>query len=109
MSDNEATGNNLVLVVHEVEETRHGIQELLRTSGYRVDLARGEEDAILAARRRPPNLILISPCGTASQIVAIANRTRERSGLPKEIPVVIFCVQMLPEGSELQIGMNVHL
>jgi CheY-like chemotaxis protein len=108
MFDEKTTGA-LILVVHDVEETRDGIESLLQASGYRVDPARSEEEAVWRARREPPELILISLCGPEAQVIAIAHRVRQRSGLPQRVPVIIFCVETLAEGAELEIGMNVHV
>src|SRR5215218_4507609 len=51
----------LILVVEAVEETRDGIEKLLKTDGYRIEPARGEEDAVARAMRQAPDLILVSP------------------------------------------------
>jgi PleD family two-component response regulator len=56
--NNEAQQNPLILVVEDIEETR--IERLLIADGYRVDPARNEEDAVIKAKRTPPNLILVS-------------------------------------------------
>ena len=47
----------LVLVAHDVEETRDGIEALLTTDGYAIVTARDEADAVARARRRRPDLI----------------------------------------------------
>ena len=38
---------SLILVVQDVEETRDGVEALLKADGYRVDAARDEEDAVI--------------------------------------------------------------
>ena len=105
---NQADGGVLILVVEDVEETRDGIEKLLTTDGYRVDPARGEEDAIVRARRERPKLILVS-LGPQVDVVATVRRIRERAELSDEIPVVIFCVETIPEGAEVKIGANVYV
>src|SRR5690242_7715795 len=107
MSGEKAAGA-LILVLHDVEETRDGIEKLLQASGYRVDPARNEEEAVLRAVRRPPDLILVSLCDPETRVVAIAHRVRERSGLREEVPIIIFCVATLPEGTDMKIGINVY-
>jgi DNA-binding response OmpR family regulator len=101
-------GGALILVVEDVEETRDGIEKLLKADGYRVDPARGEEDAVVRARRESPNLILVS-LGPQVDILATVRRIRERAELSDEIPVVIFCVETIPEGAEVKIGTNVYV
>ena len=104
----EYDGGALILVVEDVEETRDGIEKLLKADGYRVDPARGEEDAIVRARRERPNLILVS-LGPHVDVVATVRRIRERAELSDEIPVVIFCVETIAEGAEVKIGTNVYV
>src|SRR5438552_17382969 len=52
-----ANKSTLILVVEDVEETRDGIEKLLERDGHRVDSAREEEDAVVTAARKPPDLI----------------------------------------------------
>ena len=61
--NNESDTNSIILVVEDVNETRDGIEKLLKADGYRVTLARDEKDAIESAQRVPPNLILVSVAG----------------------------------------------
>jgi CheY-like chemotaxis protein len=58
--NNESDTSSIILVVEDVNETRDGIEKLLKADGYRVTLARDEKDAIESAQREPPNLILVS-------------------------------------------------
>jgi CheY-like chemotaxis protein len=99
----------LILVLHDVEETRDGIEKLLQSSGYRVDPARDEREAVRRALRQPPDLILVGLCGPEAYVIATAQHVREGSGLPEVVPVVIFCAETLAEEADLQIGMNVYL
>lgn|SRR5215471_19085702 len=78
-----------ILVVADVEETRDGIERLLQKDAYRVDPARHEGDAVVIARRDPPDLILVSLGGPAS-VVVTAGRIRDRAGLSEEVPVVVW-------------------
>jgi CheY-like chemotaxis protein len=100
---------SVILVVEDVEETRYGIERLLLASGYRVDTARDEEDAIQKASLHHPGLILISLGLDAVQALPVARRIRERAGLGEEVPVVIFCVASLNEGDEVAAGYNVYM
>ena len=99
----------LILVVEDVAETRDGIEKLLTTDGYRVTLARDERDAIESARRKRPDLILVSLAGFPSEVIAAARRIREHANVGNELPVVIFCVESIDEGDDVAIGENVHV
>ena len=98
-----------ILVMEDVEETRDGIERLLRRDGYRVEGARDEQGAAERARLQHPDLILVSLGGTPSDIIAAAARVRESAGLGEDVPVVIFCIQEIEEGDEIAIGHNVHI
>lgn len=99
----------VILVVEDVEEMRDGIKHLLVASGYIVDTARNEEEAILKAGLLRPDLVLISMGLDIVQVLPSARRIRERVGLGEKIPVVVFCVTSLDEGAEVGTGHNVHL
>jgi DNA-binding response OmpR family regulator len=99
----------LILVVEAVEETRDGIEQLLKAHGYRVDPARDEEDAVTKARRESPKLILMTLAGPLDVVIATGHRIRERAGLSEAVPLVFFCAPSLPEGAELEIGRNTYV
>ena len=86
-----------------------GIEKLLTADGYCVAVARDERGAIESARRKHPNLILISLAGLPSEVIAAARRIREHADLRDLVPVVIFCVESIDEGDDLAIGENVHV
>lgn len=98
----------MILVVEDVEETRDGIECLLRSDGYRVHCSRGEEDAVATGRRERPDLILIS-AGAAADVVGFASRIRQCAGLIEDVPVVIFCMQTVEEGAEVGVGRSIHI
>lgn len=98
-----------ILLLEDIEETRYLIEKMLRASGYRVDLARDEEDAICRARSRAPDLILISLGLPDEDLLAAAQRVRRESGLSQDIAVVIFCVPTIPEGAEWEVNRNVYM
>ena len=102
-------GNAIVLVTHDVEETRDGIEHLLTSDGYRVEAARSEDDAVAKARRRPPDLILVSFDGTPIDVILTAARIRQRARLSHTVPVVVFCVPIIDEGAEVAIGNGVYI
>lgn len=100
---------HVILVVEDVAETRDGIERLLKSDGYHIEVARDEVDAIASARRSPPDLILVSLAGPAQEVVTIAGRIRDQSGTAQAIPVVVFCILEAHEGGEVAIGHNVHI
>ena len=101
--------NQTILVVEDVHETRDGIEKLLTADGYRVALARDEEDAIETAQRMPPDVILVSLAGSPREVVFSARSIRGRALVGDQVPVVVFCIDGISEGGEVEIGENVHL
>ena len=98
-----------ILVVEDIEETRDGIELLLKVNGYGVEGARNELAAIESARRQRPDLILVSLGGQARAVIVTARQIRERAELGEGVPVVIFCSAEVNEGEEVAIGENVYL
>ncbi len=101
--------NLIILVVEDVQETREGIERLLMVDGYRVALARDEQDGIESARRQRPDLILVSLAGVPCDVILAARRIREGATIGEDVPVVVFCVDEIAEGDEVAIGENVHV
>jgi DNA-binding response OmpR family regulator len=99
----------IILVVEDVHETRDGIEKLLIADGYRVALARDERDAIESAHRTRPDLILVSLGGSPGEVVLSARSIRWRAEVGEGVPVVVFCIEGIAEGDEVEIGDNVHL
>jgi two-component system response regulator MprA len=99
----------IILVLEDVNETRDGIEKLLKADGYRVALARDETDAIENAQRQRPDLILVSVAGLPHEVIATARRVRERSAVGEDVPVVLFCIEDIAEGEEVAIGRNVYI
>jgi CheY-like chemotaxis protein len=107
--DKKNDTNLLILVVEDIQETREGIERLLMVDGYRVALARDEQDGIESARRQRPDLILVSLAGLPREVIVSARRVRERAAIGQDVPVVVFCVDEIAEGDEVAIGENVHV
>ena len=100
---------SIILVLEDVEETRDGIEALLKADGYRVIPARSEVDAIAQARCEHPSLILVSLGGAESAVIAAARRVRESAGLSVGVPIVIFGSSTRPEGAEVEIGFDTYV
>jgi DNA-binding response OmpR family regulator len=101
-------GGPIILLVHDVEETRDGIEKLLKVDGYRVDSARYEGDAVATALRRAPKLIMVNLGGLPTEVIAAARRIREGAQLSEEVPVMIFCIASINEGEEIDLGGNIY-
>lgn len=101
--------SRVILVVEDVHETRDGIEKLLIADGYRVALARDERDAIESAHRSRPDLILVSLAGLPFEVVLSARSIRRRAEVAEQVPVVVFCIEGIAEGEEVEIGENVYL
>ncbi len=99
----------IILVLEDVNETRDGIEKLLKADGYRVALARDETEAIESTQRQRPDLILMSLAGLPHEVVAAAHRIRERSAVEEDVPIVVFCLEDIAAGDEVAIGRNVHI
>ena len=99
----------IILVVEDIDETRHGIEKLLLVDGYRIALARDEQDGIESARRQRPDLILVSLAGVPREVILSARRIRESAAIGDDVPVVVFCVDEIAQGDEIAIGENVHV
>lgn len=98
-----------ILVVDDIEETRDGIEKLLKVDGYSVETARHEQDAIERAQRKPIDLILVSLGDPLQDVITAAHHIRKRAELDEGVPVVVFCVGDIEEGDEVDIGQNVYL
>jgi CheY-like chemotaxis protein len=98
-----------ILVVDDIEETRDGIEMLLKVDGYLVEASRNEQDAIERGRRKNTDLILVSLGGPPHDVVATARQIRTHAKLGENVPIVVFCVGDVAEGDEVDIGQNVFL
>jgi CheY-like chemotaxis protein len=98
-----------ILVVDDIEETRDGIEKLLKVDGYCVEAARYERDAIERAGLKHPDLILVSLGGPPLDVLATARHIRQRAELDENVPVVVFCAGDVEEGDEVDTGQNVYL
>lgn len=98
-----------ILIVEDVQETREAIEALLRRDGYILSQARDEDEAVEKILAHKPDLILVSIGGQPAPVIATAQRIRERSNLDESTPVVIFSVQILPEGVTEEIAPNIFV
>ena len=101
--------NALILVVEDIDETRYGIEKLLKADGYRISLARDETEAIENAQQKSPDLILVSLGGSANEVIMAAERIREAADVRARVPVVILSIDGIDDGEEVTIDQNVHL
>ena len=94
---------------HHAQRNRDGIEKLLIADGYRVALARDERDAIESAQRTRPHVILVSLAGSPHEVVYSTRSIRQHAEAGERVPVVVFCIEGIDEGDEIEIGENVHL
>lgn len=102
-------GHTLILVIDEVEETRDAMEKLLKADGYIVSASRDEQEAIERGKRENPELILMSRGAQSEDFVATIRRIRDNAALDRTVPGVIFCVETIAEGAEVDIGENTYL
>ena len=107
--DSRMENGRLILVVEDIYETRVGIDTLLRANGYRVAFAGTKGEPINSTRSERPDLILVSAAGLPGNVLVNVSRMRKETDISAEVPVVVFCVQDIPEGEEVAIGGNVYL
>jgi CheY-like chemotaxis protein len=98
-----------ILIVEDVQETREAIEVLLRRDGYILSQARDEDEAVEKIFAHKPDLILVSIGGLPEAVLVTSQRIRERSNLDESTPVVIFSVQILPEGVTEEIAPNIFV
>ena len=109
MTSNGLDVSPIILVVEDVHETRDGIEKLLIADGYRVALARDERDAIESAHRTRPDLILVSLAGLPLDVILSARSIRQRADVGEGVPVIVFCIEGIAEGEEVEIEENVYI
>ena len=76
-----------VLVVEDFEDNRFMMRRLLEMSGYRVIEAVNGQEAVEAARRERPDLILMDLSLPLLDGLAATRRIREQDGLGK-VPII---------------------
>jgi CheY-like chemotaxis protein len=97
-----------ILVIADDIEVREGVEALLVADGYRICPVRNEADAIGAARRELPDLILVSLDASGDAVAASALRVRAGAALAGSIPIVMFCIRTVEEGAEVAVGENLY-
>jgi len=66
------------------------MEKLQVTDGYRITLARDEQDAMESAQRVRPDLILVSLAGLPREVILSARNIRQRARIGELVPVVVF-------------------
>jgi CheY-like chemotaxis protein len=98
-----------ILVVEDVQETCDAIEALLKRDGYWTYSARDEAGAVERVRLSRPDLVLISLHGTAKEMLRGARQIREWGVLTDSIPIVIFSLSTVPQGTEEEIDRNIYV
>ena len=107
MSTGENTAST-ILVVDDVAEVLDALEKLVRADGYSVDTARSQDRAIECAQRSPPHAILLNLAASRDELIATAGRIRAQAQLSDAVPIILFCVDWLGPGEEIEIGDNVY-
>jgi CheY-like chemotaxis protein len=97
-----------ILVVDDVEEVLDALEKLLESDGYSVDTARSEDRALECAQRNAPDLILVNLGIPAHEAVETARRLKTRARLADDVAVVLFCIECVAEGAEVDLGKGVY-
>jgi DNA-binding response OmpR family regulator len=99
----------VILILNDIEETGHLTKEMLGKNDRRVSLASDEEEAILKASSESPDLLLMSLDLKFEELLATAQRIRQRASFGEDVAIVIFCVPTIPEGAEMEVKKNVYV
>ncbi len=99
----------MILIVEAVQGLRDSMRDLLTADGYRIATARDENDAVETAQRAHPDLILVCPDEPSSDLRSDVVRIRERAKLKDEVPMVVFCMEAVAEGEEINYANHVHI
>lgn len=100
---------HVILVLNDIEETGRLTKKMLGESDRSVTWARDEEEAISKARSESPDLLLMSLDLKFEELLATAQRIRQKAPFGEEVAIVIFCVPTIPEGAEMEINKNVYV
>ena len=99
----------VILVIADIEETRMGMERLLTVDGYRVLTAKGRADAARMSRDVSPDLVLMSLGVDQVEPSVTAQQIRNALELTDEVPIVLFDVTTLEEGTEMKVNPDIHL
>jgi CheY-like chemotaxis protein len=97
-----------ILVVDDVEEVLDALEKLLESDGYSVEAARSEDRAVECAQRNPPDLVLVNLGIAPDGVVAAVRRIKARAQLADDVPIVLFCIESVAEGAEVDLGNGVY-
>jgi CheY-like chemotaxis protein len=99
----------VILILNDIEETGHLTKKMLGKNDRHVALASDEEDAISKARSESPDLLLMSLDLKFEELLATAQRIRQKASFGEDVAIVIFCVPTIPEGAEMEVKKNVYV
>ena len=105
---NEGERRHVILVLHDIDETRYLMEKMLGKNDCYIILARNEEDAVARARSHPPDLILVSLGLEFKEHLLAAQRIRQMTDFGTNVAIVIFCIATIPEGAEVELDRNIY-
>lgn len=100
--------DQVVLLLHDIDETRHLMERMLRGSNRVVLSARNEEDALLMARTYPPDVILMNLGLGAQAELSTARWILEGSVSLANTKIVLFCYPAVPEAAEVELENHIY-
>lgn len=104
----ESECRHVILLLHDVDETRHLMEKMLSNQNNVVVASRSEEDAVSRARTYPPDVILMNLGRGPKEHLVIAERIRQTAGLGTKVAIILFCDPTIPEGAEVEIDRNIY-
>jgi DNA-binding response OmpR family regulator len=99
----------VVLIVEADDKLRGGLKDLLTTDGYRIATAKDDQEAVNTARGQRPDLILACLSEPRPELISAIVRIRERAWVDIEVPIVVFCINVVAEGEEVAYENNVYV
>jgi len=102
-------GTPVILIVEAIQGLRDGMKDLLTVDGYRIATAQDGDEAVDAAQREQPDLILVCPNDLSPDFLSASVRIRERAELGNEVPVVVFSIEAVAEGEEVAYENHVYV
>lgn len=100
--------HQVVLLLHDIDETRYLMEMMLRQRNRVVLSARNEEDALLMARSYPPDVILMNLGLGAQAELSTARWILEGSVSSTNINIVLFCYPAVPEAAEVELENHIY-
>jgi CheY-like chemotaxis protein len=104
----ESERRQVILLLHDVDETRYLMEKMLSNDSHYVVASRNEEDAISRPWTDPPDVVLMNLGRALKEHLVIAQRIRDSAGLGANVAIVLFGELTIPEGAEVEVDRNIY-